>query len=207
MKVSRALKLLVTHLCKLRQAKEALRLFESLARGGVCAPTVYTFYPVLSLLTRENSLEDARGVVDLMAELRIGLDLMAHNIFLTAYCFTGDFDAAAGVLRRTEKEGLAADARRSTRLFWARVERGRWRGTAEEDVCEEFRWEDSELLGCLASKSVNLKKGKEAMSILEEMKQRGVPMGYKLKEFYEMNVERENGARVDGADVEGRNGV
>ena len=56
---------------------------------------------------------------------------------------------------------------------------------------------DSELLGCLACKLVNLKRVKEGMSVLEEMKQKGVPMGHKLNKFYEMNAGNENGARVD----------
>ncbi|CAJ1952433.1 unnamed protein product [Sphenostylis stenocarpa] len=236
-----ALELLVTRLCKLRRPKEALRVIESLARGGVCAPTACTFYPVLSLLTREKSLEDARRVVDLMAELGIGLDLMGHNFFLTAYCFTGDFDAAGGVLRRMEKEGVAADARTFDALVLGACRAGKVEGamvllrrmvddgvhmlysthmhvigTLLKMKCYEHamsyvrsfvgkdKFLDAELLGCLASKFVNLKKGKEAMSILVEMKQRGVPMGYKLKEFYEMNVERENGARIDDVVVEGR---
>lgn len=46
-----------------------------------------------------------------MARLNVRPDLMAYNIFLMTYCFSGDVDAAAGVLKVIEKDGLAFDAR------------------------------------------------------------------------------------------------
>ncbi|KAL2334446.1 hypothetical protein Fmac_015659 [Flemingia macrophylla] len=52
---------------------------------------------------------------------------------------------------------------------------------------------DTELLGCLASKLVNLKMAKEALPLLKEMKQRDLPMGHKLKKFYDGRGGNENG--------------
>ncbi|KAK7364222.1 hypothetical protein VNO80_12725 [Phaseolus coccineus] len=239
-----ALDLLVTRLCKIRRTKEALRVVESWARGGVCVPTACTFYPILSFLTREKSLDHAWRVVDLMAELGIGLDIVGHNLFLMAYCYAGDFDEAAGILRRMEEKGMAADSRTFDALVLGACRAGKVDGamvilrrmmddgvsmlysthlhvigTLLKMKCYEHvmryvrifvgkdKLLDAELLGVLTSKFVNLKKREEAMSILEEMKQRGVPMGYKLKDFYKMNVGKENGARVDGVVVEGINKV
>lgn len=239
-----ALDLLVARLCKIRRREEALRVIESLARGGVCVPTAWTFYPILRSLTREKSLDHARGVVDLMAELGIGLDRIGYNVFLKAYCYVGAFDEAAGVLRKMEEEGIAPDGRTFDALVLGACRAGKVDGAmvilrrmVDDGVpmmysthmyvigtllrmkCYEHvmryvrsfvgknKLLDAELLGVLASKLVNLKKGEEAMSILEEMKQRGVPMGYKLREFYKMNAGKENGARVDGVVEEGGNGV
>ncbi|TKY45005.1 Pentatricopeptide repeat-containing protein [Spatholobus suberectus] len=236
-----ALDSLVTRLCRLRRADDALRVIDTLARGGVCAPTACTFHPVLSLLARAKSLDHARRVVDLMNGLGVGLDLTAHNIFLMAHCFAGDLGAAAGVLRQMEEEGMAADARTFDALVLGACRAGRVEGamvvlrrmvddgvpmlysthmyvigTLLKMKCYELgvryvrgfggkdRLLDAELLGCLAGKLVNLNRVKEGMSILEEMKQRGLPMGYKLNHFYEMNVG--NGASVDGGVVEGGNG-
>ncbi|KAK7380175.1 hypothetical protein VNO78_32647 [Psophocarpus tetragonolobus] len=230
-----ALDCLVTRLCRLRRADDAVRVIESMAHGGICAPSACTFYPVLSFLTREKSFEHARRVVDLMAELGVGLDLMAHNIFLMAYCFAGDLDAAAGVLRRMEEEGVAADTRTFDALVLGACKAGKVEGalvvlrrmlddgvpmlysthmyiigTLLRMKCYEHAMKyvriflgkdtllDAELLGCLASKLVNLNRHKEAMSILVQMKQRRVPMGYKLHDFYEKNVGNEMEQKIDG---------
>ncbi|XP_020239584.1 pentatricopeptide repeat-containing protein At2g40240, mitochondrial [Cajanus cajan] len=230
-----ALDSLVTRLCKLRRVDDALRVIDSLARDGVCAPTVCTFYPVLNLLTREKSMGHARRVVDHMAGLGVGLDLTAHNFFLMAHCFAGDLEAAVGVLRRMEEEGMGEDARTFDALVVGACRAGKVEGAmmvvrrmVDDGVPMLYSTHmsvigallkmkshelavryvrsfvgkdeklDAELLGCLASKLVNLKMGKVALSILEEMNQRGLPMGYKLKKFYEENGGNENGARVDG---------
>ncbi|KAG4991773.1 hypothetical protein JHK82_025284 [Glycine max] len=230
-----ALDSLVTRLCKLRRADEALRVIDSLARDNVCAPAACTFYPVLKCLTREEkSLDHARRVVDHMARLGIALDVTAHNIFLMAHCYAGELDAAAGVLKRMEEDGVGADPRTFDALVLGACRAGKVEGamvvvrrmvddgvpmlysthmciigTLLKMKCYELAMKyvrvfvgkdkllDSELLGCLACKLVNLKRVKEGMSVLEEMKQKGVPMGHKLNKFYEMNAGNENGARVD----------
>jgi len=195
-----ALNLFVTRLCKIRRTKEALRVVESLARGGVCVPTACTFYPILSSLTREKSLDQAWRVVDLMAEFGIGLDLVGHNLFLKAYCYAGEFEAAAGVLRRMEEEGIAADSRTFDALVLGACRAGKVDGAmvilrrmVDDGVymlysthmyvigtllrmkCYEHAMRyvrsfvgkdkllDAQLLGVLASKLVNLKKGEEVM--------------------------------------------
>ncbi|XP_027922996.1 pentatricopeptide repeat-containing protein At2g40240, mitochondrial-like [Vigna unguiculata] len=239
-----ALDLLVTRLCKIRRTEEALRVIETLARGGVCVPAACTFYPILSFLTREKSLDHAWRVVDVMAEFGIRLDLIGYNLFLKAYCYGGEFDEAAGVLRKMEEEGIAADSRTFDALVLGACRAGKVDGAmvilrrmvddgvymmysthmyvigallrmkCYEDVMRYVRsfvgrdkLLDAQLLGVLASKLMNLKKVEEAMSILEEMKQRGVPMGYKLRDFYKTNAGKENGARVDAVIAEGGNGV
>ncbi|KAK7314852.1 hypothetical protein VNO77_33380 [Canavalia gladiata] len=221
-----ALDSLVSRLCKLRRVDDALRVIESLARGGVCIPNVCTFYPVLNSLTREKSLDYAQRVVDLMARLGVQLDLTAHNMFLMAHCFAGDLDAAAGVLRRMEEEGFGADARTYDALVLGACRAGKVEGAmvvlrrmVDDGIpilystqmyvigallkmkCYEYavryvrsfgvkkdKMLDAELFGCLASKLMNLERVGDAMLVLEEMNQRGLPMGHKLRIFYEENV-------------------
>ncbi|TKY50706.1 Pentatricopeptide repeat-containing protein mitochondrial [Spatholobus suberectus] len=60
--------------------------------------------------------------------LGVGLDLTAHNIFLTAHCFAGDLDAAAEILRRIKEEGVAADARTFDVLVLGACKAGRVEG-------------------------------------------------------------------------------
>ncbi|XP_061349568.1 pentatricopeptide repeat-containing protein At2g40240, mitochondrial-like [Gastrolobium bilobum] len=216
---------LVTRLCKLHRVDDALRVVESMARGGGCELTASTFHPILNLLTREKSMDQAQRVVDLMARLGVRLDLTAHNMFLMAHCFAGDLAAAAEVLRRMEEEGFEADARTFDALVMGACRTGKVEGAmvmvrrmVDDGVpmvysthmhvivallkmkCYEQAVKyvrsfsgkdkalDAELFGCLGSKLVNLKSFEKAMLILEEMNQRGLPMGYKLREFYEMNV-------------------
>ncbi|XP_027359261.1 pentatricopeptide repeat-containing protein At2g40240, mitochondrial-like [Abrus precatorius] len=223
---SSALNSLVTRLCKLRRVDDALRVIDSLARDDICCPKVITFYPVLSHLTRENSFDQARRVVDFMDRLGVRLDLTAHNMFLMAHCFAKDLDAAAGVLRRMEEEGFGADARTFDALVMGACRVGKVEGAmvllrrmVDDGVpilysthmyvigallkmkCYEHAVRyvrgygekkdemlNAELFGCLASKLVNLKRVEDAMLVLEEMNQRSLPMGYKLRNFYKENV-------------------
>ncbi|KAJ1417295.1 Tetratricopeptide-like helical domain superfamily [Sesbania bispinosa] len=216
---------LITHLCKLQRADDALRVVESMARDGTCKPTACTFHPVLNLLTRQKSWDHARRVVVLMAQLGVRLDLTAHNMFLMAHCFAGDLDAAAGVLRTMEEEGLGADTRTFDALVLGACKAGNVDGAivmvrrmVDDGVhiaysthmyvikallkmkCYEQavmyvrsfsgkdKTLDTELFGCLGSKLVMMKRVKEAVLVLDEMNQRGLPMGYKLRNFYDMNV-------------------
>lgn len=216
---------LVTRLCSLKRPDDALRVAESMSRVGGCEPTTSTFYPILSLLTREKSFDDARRAVEAMARLNLRLDLTVHNIFLGAHCFAGDIDAAAGVLKEMEKEGLGADARTFDALVLGACRAGKVEGAmvlvrrmVDDGVpmlysthmyvieallkmgCYEQavryvkgfsgkdRVLDSEIFGCLGIKLVRLRRFEEAMLVLSEMKKRGLTMGYKLRDFYEMRV-------------------
>lgn len=160
-----------------------------------------------------------------MARLNLRLDLTAHNIFLGAHCFAGDIDAAAGVLKEMEEEGLGADARTFDALVLGACRAGKVEGAmvlvrrmVDDGVpmlysthmyvieallkmgCYEQavryvkgfsgkdRVLDSEIFGCLGIKLVRLRRFEEAMLVLSEMKKRGLTMGYKLRDFYEMRV-------------------
>jgi len=162
----------ITGYCKMGHTKLILRTVESLARRGVFVPTACTFYPILSSLTREKSFDHAWRVVDLMAEFGIGLDFVGHNLFLKAYCYAGDFDAAAGVLRRMKEESIAADSRTLDELVLGACRAGKVDGAMVilRSFVGKDKLLDAQLLGVLA---MNLKKGEEVMSILEEMKQKG----------------------------------
>ncbi|MED6148921.1 hypothetical protein PIB30_057535 [Stylosanthes scabra] len=104
---------LVIRLCKLHRVDDALQVIEYMARNdaGCCRPSATTFYPVLNLLTRQKSLDQARRVVDFMSKHGVKLDLTGHNYFLSAHCYAGDVAAAAGVLKKMEEDGISADAR------------------------------------------------------------------------------------------------
>ncbi|XP_057446481.1 pentatricopeptide repeat-containing protein At2g40240, mitochondrial-like [Lotus japonicus] len=223
---------LVTRLCKLERADDALQVVESMAVEGSCSPTASTFNPVLSLLTRQKSLDEARRVEERMAGFGLRLDLTAHNMFLMSYCFSGDLEAAAGVLKRIENEGLAADPRTFDALVLGACKAGVVDGAiavvrrmVEDGVpmlysthmcvittllrmncykqarkyARSFGGKDTtldtQLLGCLGSKLMMLKKVKEAMLILDEMNQKGLPMGQKLKAFYLKNAGTVNGVK------------
>jgi large subunit ribosomal protein L45 len=106
-----ALDSLVTRLCKLRRANDALCVVESMSHVSDCELKACTFHPILNILTRGRSLDHARRVVEVMTRLGVQPDLTAHNYFLMTHCFTGDVEAAVGVLRTIEVEGLCADTR------------------------------------------------------------------------------------------------
>ncbi|GAU28468.1 hypothetical protein TSUD_294710 [Trifolium subterraneum] len=106
-----ALDSLVTRLCKLRRAKEALNVVETMSRVGDFELKACTFHPILNFLTRDRSLDHARRVVEVMTRLGVQRDVTAHNYFLMTHCFTGDMEAAVRVLRTIEDGGLCADAR------------------------------------------------------------------------------------------------
>ena len=165
-----------------------------------------------------------------MATLGLRLDLTGHNYFLMAHCAAGDVEAAAGVLREMEEEGIVADARTFDALVVGACRAGKVEGAMVlvrrmvddgvpmlysthmfvirgllEMKCfdQALRYVrgfggkdkalDAEIFGCLSSKLVGLKRFKQAMVVLEEMNQRGLPMGYKLRNFYERNAGNDKG--------------
>ncbi|VVA18414.1 PREDICTED: pentatricopeptide repeat-containing [Prunus dulcis] len=82
-----------------------------------------SFHPILNVV-----MEEAWAVVDLMRRLGAPLDLTAYNYLLMAYCFSGDLDLTAAVLKRIEEKGMSADTRTYDALVLDAARRGRWRG-------------------------------------------------------------------------------
>ncbi|KAK7283723.1 hypothetical protein RIF29_13463 [Crotalaria pallida] len=216
---------LVARLCRLNRVDDALHAVETMARVANSTPTAATFYPIINLLTREKNFDHARRVTDIMARLGVQRNGTVHNLFLMAHCFAGDLEAAAGVLREMEEEGIVASTRTFDALVMGACKAGKVEGAmvlvrrmVDEGVpmlysthmyvigallerrcfkqavkyVESFggkdRVLDAEIYGCLGSKLAGMKRVEEAMKVLEEMKQKGLPMGNKLQNFYERNV-------------------
>ncbi|CAK8534950.1 unnamed protein product [Lathyrus sativus] len=115
---------LITRLCKLSRADEALYVVESISRVDSSELKACTFHPIISFFTKEKSLDHAHRVVETMNRLGVPPDLTVHNYFLTTYCFTGDTEAAVGVLKTIENEGLNADTRTFDALVLGACKKG-----------------------------------------------------------------------------------
>lgn len=101
---------LIAHLSKISRTRDALRVAEIMVVNKFGA-TAASFHPILNVLTRKKSFDEAWGVVEMMKKSGIKPDVTAYNYLLTAYCFRGDLNSAAHMLTRIEEEGLEADTR------------------------------------------------------------------------------------------------
>ncbi|RDX70867.1 Pentatricopeptide repeat-containing protein, mitochondrial, partial [Mucuna pruriens] len=176
----------------------ARRVVDLMAELGV-RPDLTAHNIFLMAYCVAGDLNSAVGVLRRMEAEGVAVDARTFDALVLGACRAGKVEGAMVVLRRMVDDGVPMLYSTHMYVIGALLKMKCYehavryvRGFVGKD-----KLLDAELLGCLASKFVNLKRVKEAMPILEEMKQRGLPMGYKLKNFYEVNVGNENGARLD----------
>ncbi|XP_024971535.1 pentatricopeptide repeat-containing protein At2g40240, mitochondrial-like [Cynara cardunculus var. scolymus] len=101
---------LIVRLCKMQLIDSALRVAEELIRGKYGADAC-TFYPILSLLSRQKNFDEAWRVLEIMKTKGIARDVTCYNHMLTSYSITGDLRSSVDVLKKMAEEGVKADAR------------------------------------------------------------------------------------------------
>ncbi|KAF2307161.1 hypothetical protein GH714_025207 [Hevea brasiliensis] len=182
--------------------QQAYRIEESLHIVDIMAHRQYglsacSFHPILSSLTRKKKMEVAWKVMEMMRAVGVLPDLTAFNYLLTAYCYNGNLMAATKVMKRIEEERLGADARTYDALVLGACRVGKVEGAlvaikfvmiyAGRDTIL-----DTETFGILASKLIKLERLEQAKLVLEEMEERGLVMGDKLSDYYNLKVKMSN---------------
>ncbi|XP_004515109.1 pentatricopeptide repeat-containing protein At2g40240, mitochondrial-like [Cicer arietinum] len=175
----------------------ARRVVESMARLGVPLDlTGHNFF--LTAHCFIGDVNAAVGVLKKMEEEGFCADARTYDALVLGACRKGKVDCAMVVVRRMVDDGVPMLY--STHMYVIE-------GLLKMNCCEEamkyvrlFSGKDKaldcELFGCLGNKLVGLNRVKEAMFVLDEMEKRGLSMGYKLKNFYEMNLGEENDGKL-----------
>ncbi|OIW06304.1 hypothetical protein TanjilG_17678 [Lupinus angustifolius] len=116
-------------------------------------------------------------------------DSRTFDALVIGACKTGKVEGAMVLVRRMVDDGVPMLYSTHMFVIGALLEKGCFEQTVKYVKCfgGKDKALDADIYGCLASKLAKLKRVKEAMMVLEEMKQRGLSMGDKLKSFYERN--------------------
>ncbi|XP_022747950.1 pentatricopeptide repeat-containing protein At3g56030, mitochondrial-like, partial [Durio zibethinus] len=122
-----AFDLLIARLCKLERTDEALRVVDTMAKGGY-GLNAASFHPIVNALTKKKKMEEAWRVVDLMSSAGAPPDVTTYNFLLTAYCFERKLMEASAVVKKIEEEGLAVDSRTYDALILGACRTGKLEG-------------------------------------------------------------------------------
>ncbi|XP_030540477.2 pentatricopeptide repeat-containing protein At3g56030, mitochondrial [Rhodamnia argentea] len=124
----------------------------------------------------------------------LGADTRTYDALVLGACRAGKVGAAVGLLGRMEEEGVSPLYSTHVHAIKAMVKRG-WGEQAAELVRVyggRDRALDRENYGVVASELIRMKKVGEAKRVVEEMAEKGLIMGEKLREFYRSNSSATN---------------
>lgn len=168
---------------------DARRVVDLMARLGVRPDlTVHNFF--LSAHCFEGNLAAAAAVLREIEVEGLVADARTFDALVMGACRAGKVEGAMMLVRRMVGDGVpmlysthmfVIGALLKRKCFEQAVKYVRSFGGKDKAL-------DAMIYGCLGSKLVRLKMFKEAMKVLEDMKQMGLPMGDKLRKFYEKNV-------------------
>lgn len=176
-------------LTRKKKMKEAWRLMESMRENGV-SPDVTAYNYILTAYCFVGDLAAAAGVLTKLGEEGMEADTRTYDALVLGACRAGKVEGALVVLRRMEDDGVPVLFATHAHVISELLGMGYYEQAVEFVMSYEGRDKmlDAESFGSLASRLINLKRIEEAKLVLEEMNKRGIPMGYKLKDFYQMNI-------------------
>ncbi|MED6203772.1 hypothetical protein PIB30_002536 [Stylosanthes scabra] len=183
----------LNHLTRQKALDQARRVVDFMSKLGVKLDLTGHKY-FLSAHCYAGDVAAAAGVLKKMEEDGIGADARTFDALVLGACKVKKVDGAIVLVRRMVDDGVPILY--STHMF---VIGGLLRMNCYEQALSYVKGFggkdkalDAELFRCLPSKLVGLNRFKEAVIVLEEMDQRGLPMGSKLRIFYEKNAGNED---------------
>ncbi|KAE9592643.1 putative pentatricopeptide [Lupinus albus] len=135
---------------------------------------------------------DMAAAAEILREMEdVGLvgDARTFDALVMGACKVGKVEVAMVLVRRMVDDGVPVLYSTHMFLIGALLENECFEEAVKYVKCfgGKDKALDADIYGCLGRKLAKMKRVEEAMMILEEMKQRGLSMGYKLKRFYENN--------------------
>lgn len=131
-------------------------------------------------------LASAARAMEAIEREGLGADTRTYDALVLGACRAGKVGAAVGLLRRMEEEGVSPLYSTHVHVIKAMVKRG-WGEQAAELVRAyggRDRALDRENYGVLGSELIRLRKAEQAKMVVEEMAEKGLIMGEKLRDFY-----------------------
>nr|GMD52966.1 pentatricopeptide repeat-containing protein At3g56030, mitochondrial-like [Ipomoea batatas] len=186
---------ILNELTKMRKFKEAWRVVEAMKDLKV-RPDLTAYNYILTGYCYVRDLSSAAGVLTNLENEKLGADTRTYDALVLGACRAGKPDAALRLLIRMEDEAISPLYSTHAHIIGSMVRLG-FHAQALEFVmtCSGRDLKlDYENFGTLATKLIYRKRFEDAKVVVKEMKQRGIEMGEKLKEFYDMHATDEHDA-------------
>ncbi|CAH9101526.1 unnamed protein product [Cuscuta epithymum] len=141
-------------------------------------------------------LDTAAGILTKLEEEKLGSDARTYDALVLGACRAGRVDVALKVLRRMDEEGMPPLYSTHAHVIGSMVRLG-FHAQALEFV-KVYAGRDANLdyenFGTLAMKMIHRRRYEDVKVVLKEMKERGIEMGDKLKEFCDWDAGAEDDA-------------
>ncbi|KAM5556721.1 pentatricopeptide repeat-containing protein [Rosa sericea] len=176
-------------LTKKGKMEEAWRVVELMRKSG--APPDLTCYNYLLMAyCFSGDLDPAAGVLCTMEEEGMKADTRTYDALVLGACKVGQVEGAMVLLRRMVDDGVPVLLSTHVYVIDSLLGRGFYaeavkfvRGFSGKDT-----WLDKESFGSLAKRLIKLERLGEAKEVLDEMRERGLVIGDKLKDYYESKI-------------------
>ncbi|GAV62488.1 PPR domain-containing protein/PPR_3 domain-containing protein [Cephalotus follicularis] len=183
-------------LCKLTRGKKMEDAWHviNLMRATSVPPDLTAFNYLLTAYCFSGNLMEASKVMQKLEEEGLGADSRTYDALVLGACRVGKVEGALVVLRRMEDDGVPALYSTYAHLINALLRLGYYAQAVQfVKICggRDLKL-DIESFGTLASKMIRMGRNDEAKLVVEEMDKRGLVMGEKLKDYYELNVKKVN---------------
>ncbi|XP_030454328.1 pentatricopeptide repeat-containing protein At2g40240, mitochondrial [Syzygium oleosum] len=168
---------------------EGARRVAGLMRDRGVSPDLTAHNYFLTAHCYRGDLASAGRAMEEIEQEGLGADTRTYDALVLGACRAGKVGAAVGLLRRMEGEGVSPLYSTHAHVIKAMSKRG-WAAQAAELVrayAGRDRALDGESYGVLGSELMRLRKVEEARRVVEEMAEKGLIMGEKLREFYRSN--------------------
>ncbi|KAH7841181.1 hypothetical protein Vadar_026688 [Vaccinium darrowii] len=176
-------------LSRTKKMDEAWRVVE-LMRENRISPDVTAYNFLLTAYCFDGDTTSAAGLLARMEEAGLTADSRTYDALVLGACKAGKVEGALVMLRRMEDDGLPALYSTHAHIISGLLKLGYYAQAVEFVVSCGGRDQglDTESFGILASRLIGLRRFDEAKVVLEEMRKRGLRMGDKLKDFYNLHV-------------------
>lgn len=180
---------ILRELAKKKRMEEAWRLVDRMRRNGI-EPDLMCYNEFLTAYCFAGELNSAVDMVRKIDEAGFKADARTYDAMVLGACRSGKVESGLKVLRRMVEDGVSPMYCTYTHIISAMVKLGCYKQAVDFVIgcggTDSFL--DTESFGILAARLIRLKQFEEANFVLMEMSKRGLAMGQKLKEYYQINV-------------------
>lgn len=176
-----------------KKMEDAWRLINLMKQVKI-SPDLTAYNYLLTAYCFSRNLTAASDVLKKMEEEGLGADARTYDALVLGACKAGKVEEAFVLLRMMVDDGQSGLYSTFAHVNGVLLKMGYYAQAVKfVMVCggRDIKL-DTELFGSLASKLIGLGRFDDAKFILNEMNSRGIKMGHKLRDYYEINVKCED---------------
>lgn len=188
---------ILSTLSKKKRMEESWRVMDLMTELGV-TPDLTAYNYLLMSYCYIGDLTMAAEILTLVEGEGIRADTRTYDALVLGACKAGNVEGAMVLLRQMVDDGVPTLYSTHVYVTDALLKMGYYAQAVKFVMVYSGRdtWLDHENFGGLASRLIKLNRFDEARLVLEEMDKRGLKMGDKLKDFYQIHVKNINVARL-----------